>query len=79
MIHDRLLMNDDKTEFMIIGTRQQLSKLEPMSVLVNNSTIYPRPIVKNLGSWLDSHLKMSTHVTNVCKACFFHLHNDQAY
>ena len=45
MIHDRLLMNDDKTEFMIIATRQQLSKLQPMSVSVNNSTIYPRPIV----------------------------------
>ena len=39
-------MNDEKTEFMIIGTRQQLSKLQPMSVSVNNSTIYPRPIVK---------------------------------
>ena len=75
MIHDRLLMNDDKTEFMIIGTRQQLSKLQPMSVSVNDSTIYPRPIVKNLGSWLDSQLKMSTHITIVCKACFFHLHN----
>ena len=75
MIHDRLLMNDDKTEFMIIGTCQQLSKLQPMSVSVNNSTIYPRRIVKNLGSWLDSHLKMSTHIMNVCKVCFFHLHN----
>ena len=75
MTHDRLLMNDDKTEFMIIGTCQQLSKLQPRSVSVNNSTIYPRRIVKNLGSWLDSHLKMSTHIMNVCKVCFFHLHN----
>ena len=32
MTHDRLLMNEDKTEFMIIGTRQQLSKLQPMSI-----------------------------------------------
>ena len=75
MIHDRLLMNDDKTEFMNIGIRQQLSKLQPKNTSVNNYTIYPRPIVKNLGSWFDSHLKMSTHITNVCKACFFYLHN----
>ena len=31
MIHDKLLMNDGKTEFMLIGTRQQLSKLQPIS------------------------------------------------
>ena len=36
MTHDRLLMNEDKTEFMIIGTRQQLSKLQTMSISVNN-------------------------------------------
>ena len=28
MISDRLMINDDKTEFMIIGTRQQLTKVE---------------------------------------------------
>ena len=28
MISDRLMINDDKTEFMIIGTRQQLAKVE---------------------------------------------------
>ena len=46
-----------------------------MVIAVNNFTIYPQPTVKNLGCWLDSQLKMSTHLTNVCKACFFHLHN----
>ena len=75
MVRDRLLMNDDKTEFMLIGTHQQLSKLQPLVIAVNNFTIYPQPTIKNLGCWLDSQLKMSTHITNVCKACFFHLHN----
>jgi len=28
MIADKLKLNDDKTEFLIIGTRQQLSKVE---------------------------------------------------
>ena len=75
MIHDKLLMNDGKTEFLVIGTRQQLCKLQPISISVNNSVIYPGPNIKNLGSWLDSNLNMSTHITKVCKACFFHLHN----
>ncbi|CAB4015772.1 Hypothetical predicted protein, partial [Paramuricea clavata] len=32
MIYDKLLMNDGKTEFMLIGTRQQLSKLQPINI-----------------------------------------------
>jgi hypothetical protein len=31
MIQDKLLMNDGKTEFWVIGTRQQLCKLQPIS------------------------------------------------
>ena len=75
MIQDKLLMNDGKTEFLVIGTRQQLCKLQPISISVNNSVISPSPHIKNLGSWLDSNLNMTTHFTKVCKACFFHLHN----
>ncbi len=75
MIQDKLLMNDGKTEFLVIGTRQQLCKLQPISISVNNSVISPKPHIKNLGSWLDSNLNMTTHITKVCKACFFHLHN----
>ena len=75
MIHDRLLINDDKTEFILIGTRQQLSKLQPTNISVGDSVINPSPSVKNLGCWLDSNLSMSEHITNVCKAAFFYLHN----
>jgi hypothetical protein len=47
MIHDKLLMNDGKTEFMLIGTRQQLSKLQPINISVSNSEIHPSSNVKN--------------------------------
>jgi hypothetical protein len=58
MIQDKLLMNDGKTELLvIIGTRQQLCKLQPISISVNNSVISPSPHIKNLGSWLDSNLQ----------------------
>ena len=30
MLSDRLLLNDDKTEFLLIGTRQQLNKVGPL-------------------------------------------------
>ena len=31
--------------------------------------------VKNLGAWFDSTLWMSTHISRVCSAAFYHLHN----
>ena len=32
MIQDRLMINDDKTEFLLVGTRQQLDKLDSCSI-----------------------------------------------
>ena len=69
LIHDRLLLNDDKTEFIIIGTRQQLNKNIRLRIL--GSEIKPSCQVKNLGSWLDPNLNMRHHITNVCWAVFF--------
>ena len=67
LIHDRLLLDDDKTEFIIIGTRQQLNKLQAMNIKVGGSEIKPSYQVKNLGSWLDPNLNMRHHITNVCR------------
>ena len=75
MIRDKLMIKDSKTEFILIGTRQQLWKLQPCAISVGHDTITASTQVKNLGCWLDSHLSMSKHVTSVCKSAFYHLHN----
>ena len=74
MIQDRLLIKFNKTEFVIIGTRRKLCKLQAMNIEVGSSDIKPSSQVKNLGC-LDSNLCMSDHITNVCKAAFFYVHN----
>ena len=75
LIQDRLLINDDKTEFMIIGTQQQLCKLHAMNIKVRSSEIRPSSRVRNLGCCLDPNLHMCDHITNICKTAFYHLHN----
>ena len=45
----RLLLNDTKTEFLVIGTRQQLSKLRSSSIEVGNQKIGRSSSVRNLG------------------------------
>ena len=37
MIEDRLMLNDDKTELMLIGTRQQLQKVNVNDITVRDS------------------------------------------
>ena len=75
IIRDKLMINDSKTEFTLIGTRQQLCKLQPCAISGGHDTITARTQVINLGCWLDAHLNMSKHATYVCKSAFFHLHN----
>ena len=75
MIRDRLKLNEDKTEVILIGTRQQLAKVNVTSIAVGDETIEAKPSVRNLGSWFDSQLSMLTHISKVCGAAFYHLHN----
>ena len=75
MIRDRLMLNDYKTEFLLLGTKQQLAKVDINSITVSESVVNTKPVVRNLGSGFDSQLSMSTHISKLCSSAFFHLHN----
>ena len=75
MLNNGLKLNDDKTEFLIIGTSQQLGKLDNISIRVGDSNIHPVPIARNLGSWFDSRLSMATHITKICASSFYYIYN----
>ena len=75
MLQDRLRLKDDKTEFIIIGKRQQLAKVNIDSMQVGESSITPASRVKNLGCWFDGQLKMDTQINSICKTALFHLYN----
>ena len=73
MHENRLLMNETKTEFLLIGTKQHLTKVNVDHMKVGNADIVPHSPVKNLGVWLDSNLSMVEHITKASSAAFFHL------
>ena len=76
MINDRLLLNDDKTEVLLIGTRHQLNKIDlNCNLCVGNNNISPVTSARNLGVWFDNKMSMSNHITKTCGSAFFHLHN----
>ena len=71
LIESRLL----PAEFLVIGTRQQLSKLSSSVLPVGDHTIDPSVNVRNLGSVFDNSLSMDSHINQVWKTAFYHIHN----
>ena len=76
MLSDKLKLNLDKTEFLIMGTWQQLAKIKIENLCVGDCRVTPSSTaVKHLGSWFDSRLNMLTHIDKTCSSAFYHLHN----
>ena len=75
MAHDKLLLNNETTDFLVIGTRQQLSKVNISSITVGNSAKMKSSVVRNLGSYIDDKLSMNFHINKVSNASFYYLHN----
>ena len=75
LIEGRLLLNDNKTEFLVIGTRYHLNKLNPSVLHVGDHTIDNSVNVRNLGTIFDNLISMDTHINQVCKTAFYRIHN----
>ena len=75
VLTDKLMLNDEKTKFIVIGTRQQLVKVNIDSLCVGHTAILPSSEVRNLGGWFDNQLKKVTQINQTCKAAFFHIFN----
>ena len=50
MCERKLTLNDDKTEFLLVGSRKQLAKVSIDSVSAGDCNINPSPAVRNLGT-----------------------------
>lgn len=70
LVSHKLMFKDSKTEFLIIGTPQQLSKIDIGPVNVGGVLIQPVDSLRNLGSWFDKHMSMSVHVGKMCSKAF---------
>ena len=73
MLAHRLKINDSKTELMLIGTSQQLKKVNIRNVTVGQTVIAPATSIRNLGVLFDSHMNMTDHVNAVCKRGYHQL------
>lgn len=57
MLQGRLRLNDGKSEFVIIGTRDQLTKVTIDTLQVGETATTPASEDNALGSWFDRYPK----------------------
>ena len=70
-IHDwmclnKLSLNVDKTESILIGTRSMLSKRKSLNVHISGNRIQSKETVKYLGVLIDQEFKWNAHIENLC-------------
>ena len=75
MISNKLKMNDSKTEFLIIGSRQQLEKVTFDRINVGDCVVKSLESVRDLGAYLDSTMSMEAHIDAKCGAAFRQLYS----
>ena len=75
MVVDKLKLNEEKTEFMLIGTHQQLSKVRTDSLLVARTVVSSVSEARNLGVWFDSKFQFQTHINKTCQSAFYYIYN----
>ena len=74
MTDNKLKLNDDKTEVMIISSRRMSTAFSiPESFDIGNASVHFSDIVKNVGVTLYCHLSLKTHVLNLVRIANFEL------
>ena len=70
-----LKLNENKTEFIILGLSKQLKKVGSITIKIGEDIIPNVPAVKNPGIFLDAELKHTTHINKLTHSSFNTLHN----
>ena len=74
MESSKLKLNPDKTDLIIIYTKQQRnSVINHFPVKLLGSDTFPSDSVRNLCTVFDSDFNFRQHISQVCKSCFYHI------
>ena len=73
MAENKLKLNDDKTEVLIVSSDRQKHKVNQQGINIGGYQINPSPSAKNLGVLFDEHLKMEKHIGSITKSSYLQL------
>lgn len=68
LISNRLTLNQSKTEFMLIGSRQRLNTFQSVpNLAINGKLVKQVPHAKSLGVHIDENLSWNEHIRQISK------------
>ena len=67
--------NYDKTEVLLIGRKEQRTKIRLPSLVIGNSNVCASNKARNIGIMFDENMNMDMHITTVCRSAYMHLRN----
>ena len=70
-----LKLNNEKTEFVLFGSKVNLSKIDINSIVIPDTVIGVSDSCRNLGVMLDSTMTMSSQISSICKSVWYQLRN----
>ena len=70
-----LKLNNEKTEFVLFGSKVNLSKIDINSIVIPDTVIGVSDSCRNLGVMLDSIMSMSSQISSICKSVWYQLRN----
>ena len=74
MLLNRLKLNKDKTELLVISAKHlPIPIVQEISVV--SETIRSSQKARNIGVTSDHHFLFNDHVASICKSSFYHLRN----
>ena len=71
MTSNWLKLNTDKTDFILLGTRQQLGKTSLKEIDINGVRVPVSTTVTCLGVLIDSELMFAAHIRRLTCRCFY--------
>lgn len=75
MTANKLKLNDDKTEFLIIGSSHWLSKVEFDTIIIDQTDIKASNEARNLGIIFDKEINCESHIRKLCGRGFQNVKN----
>ena len=70
MLSNKLKLNDEKTDAMLVGSRQAINLTDSESIQIGGKNILLNSHVKNLGVFLDNTLPMEQHISHLCRSAY---------
>ena len=70
MFKNKLKINQEKTEFLVIASRQNQKNIAVDHMVLDNTVIKRTNKAKNLGVTFDSEMNMQIHIREIRRKCF---------